>query len=96
LIAIDDYEESSSKKEDEVEEEEHEGEEVAQVSVAAQILEGVDVMPLDLDADGAAEASILGYSSKLVSNWYHHTCVYESCQARWSEFAVIDDEEADL
>ena len=62
----------------------------------AQVLEGVDVRPVALNTDGAVEASNLGYPSKLISNWYQHTCRYDSCQARWSEFAVVDDDEADL
>jgi hypothetical protein len=60
------------------------------------VLAGADVTPLALNTDGAAEALKLGYPSKLISNWYHHTCSYDSCQSRWSEFAVVDDEEADL
>jgi hypothetical protein len=60
------------------------------------VLEGVDVTPLALNTDGATEALKLGYSSKLISNWYQHTCAYDSCQSRWSEFAVVDDDEADL
>ena len=62
----------------------------------AQVLEGVEVMALDKNSSGASEASKLGYSSKLISNWYHHRCLQQSCQVRWSEFAVVDDEEADL
>ncbi|KAK6852737.1 hypothetical protein PG990_010388 [Apiospora arundinis] len=62
----------------------------------AQVLEGVEVMALAKNSSGASEASKLGYASKLVSNWYHHQCQYNSCQIRWSEFAVVDDEEADL
>ncbi|KAK8079549.1 hypothetical protein PG997_007367 [Apiospora hydei] len=62
----------------------------------AQVLEGVEVMALTKNSSGASEASKLGYASKLVSNWYHHRCQYDSCQVRWSEFAVVDEEEADL
>jgi len=89
-VVNDDYEENFSETEEE------EVEEAAQNGIVAQVLEGVDVLPLVLNSDGAAEASSLGYSSKLVSNWYKHTCAYDSCQARWSEFAVVDDDEADL
>ncbi|KAK7957074.1 uncharacterized protein PG986_006296 [Apiospora aurea] len=53
-------------------------------------------MALTKNSSGASEASKLGYASKLVSNWYHHRCQYDSCQVRWSEFAVVDEEEADL
>lgn len=62
----------------------------------AQVLEGVEVMALAKNSSGASEASKLGYASKLVSNWYHHKCAYDSCQLRWSEFAVVDEEESDL
>lgn len=64
---------------------------------AVEILEGVDVVPLNpKNATSVDEAANLGYSTKLISNWYHHKCAYKSCQPRWSEFAVVDDEEADL
>ncbi|KAI0132615.1 hypothetical protein BJ170DRAFT_255061 [Xylariales sp. AK1849] len=62
----------------------------------AQVLEGVDVAPLAQNSSGTDEASKLGYSTKLISNWYRHKCEYNSCQARWSEFAVVDDDEDDL
>lgn len=62
----------------------------------AQVLDGVDVSPLLNSSTGADEAARLGYSTKLVSNWYHHRCQYNSCQQRWSEFAVVDDDEVDL
>jgi hypothetical protein len=62
----------------------------------AKVLEGVDVTALGKNSSGADEAAKLGYSTKLVSNWYHHQCEYNSCQARWSEFAVVDDDEEDL
>lgn len=61
-----------------------------------KVLEGVDVTPLGKDSSGVEEAAGLGYSTKLISNWYRHTCKHNSCQARWSEFAVIDDDEEDL
>ncbi|KAH8892780.1 P-loop containing nucleoside triphosphate hydrolase protein [Thozetella sp. PMI_491] len=60
------------------------------------VLKGVNVAPLAEGSDGAAVASTFAYSTKLVSNWYQHRCAQNSCQTRWSEFAVIDDDEADL
>ncbi|KAM0810538.1 putative AAA+ ATPase domain-containing protein [Seiridium cardinale] len=62
----------------------------------AQVLEGVDVAPLAKSSSGTDEAPKLGYSTKLISNWYHHKCQHNSCQARWSEFAVVDEDELDL
>lgn len=73
-----------------------EGTESANTDEHAQVLDGVDVTPLQKDSSGAAEASELGYNTKLISNWYKHACAYNSCQERWSEFAVVDDDEADL
>jgi len=93
LASDDGYEDED--EDDYVSEEEGEPEE-ADVGVVAQVLEGVEVKPLAMNTDGAAEALSLGYSSKLVSNWYQHTCQYNCCQSRWSEFAVVDDDEADL
>ncbi|KAI9172657.1 ATPase family AAA domain-containing protein [Paramyrothecium foliicola] len=40
--------------------------------------------------------SQLGYTTKLVSKWYHHECEYNSCPERWAEFDNVDDEGADL
>ncbi|KAK6087597.1 ATPase [Seiridium cupressi] len=62
----------------------------------AQVLEGVDVAPLAKNSSGTDEAPKLGYPTKLISNWYHHECQHNSCQARWSEFAVVDEDELDL
>ncbi|KAH8680953.1 hypothetical protein BX600DRAFT_445410 [Xylariales sp. PMI_506] len=62
----------------------------------AQALEGVDVKPLAKDSNGADEAATLGYETKLVSNWFHHKCQYNSCPPRWTEFASAEDDEADL
>ncbi|KAI8635237.1 P-loop containing nucleoside triphosphate hydrolase protein [Xylariaceae sp. FL1651] len=61
-----------------------------------QALEGMDIAPIKLNSTGEAEASALGYSSKLVSNWYRHTCSYASCPERWCEFDNVSDEDTAL
>ncbi|KAH9987836.1 hypothetical protein F4779DRAFT_611294 [Xylariaceae sp. FL0662B] len=61
-----------------------------------QALEGVAIAPLAMDNSGAAKGSKLCASSKLISNWYQHTCPSRCCPPRWSEFDNVDDEEADL
>ncbi|KAL2071329.1 hypothetical protein VTL71DRAFT_12564 [Oculimacula yallundae] len=98
----DEYEEDYDEEEEESDvESDGEGEEKTRgaqpdAGDTTAVLAGVDVAPLALNTDGAAEALKLGYTSKLISNWYQHTCAYNSCQSRWSEFAVVDDDEADL
>lgn len=62
-----------------------------------QVLAGaIDVRPLKKNSNGEAQAAELGYTSKLVSRWYHHTCNYDSCPKRWAEFDNVDDEGEDL
>lgn len=63
-----------------------------------EVLQGVvDIKPLAMNSTGADVASQLGYSSPtLVSNWYHHECLYNSCPTRWTEFDNVDDEELGL
>ncbi|KAH7127593.1 P-loop containing nucleoside triphosphate hydrolase protein [Dactylonectria macrodidyma] len=54
------------------------------------------IKPLRKNSKGEVQAVQLGYSSKLVSKWYHHECEYNSCPERWAEFDNVDDEETDL
>lgn len=55
-----------------------------------------DIRPLAKKSHGEAQAAKLGYSTKLVSKWYHHDCPMGACPDRWAEFDNVDDERADL
>ena len=46
-----------------------------------------DIKPLEKNSNDS-----LGYSTKLVSQWYQHECEYNSCPERWAEFENVDDE----
>ncbi|KAH8597790.1 hypothetical protein B0O99DRAFT_592342 [Bisporella sp. PMI_857] len=91
----DEYDESVESSEAESETSESE-EETNEDAAHVQVLDGVDITPLALNSNGADQAAKFGYSSNLISNWYQHKCQYQSCQSRWSEFAVVDEDEADL